>query len=74
MDDVFEIYRKREQSQSIPVLINQGQVLRITVAELMSKYKAHRNNPDYAPAFETILRGFYLTDGEFDEMIAEIEG
>ncbi len=74
MDDVFETYRRLETSMSTTVLINHRQVLRITVAELMSKYKAHRNNPDYAPAFETILRGFYLTNDEFDEMLSEIEG
>ncbi len=73
MDELFDTFRHIEKSLSATVRINHSQVLQITIAELMSKYKAHQGNDVYTSAFETILKGFYLTDKEFGEMLSEVQ-
>lgn len=73
MEELFETYRHIEKELSTTIAINHGQVLRITVADLMKKYKANYDNDEYRKAFETILRGFYLTEDEFCAVLKELE-
>lgn len=71
MNKVFDIWRDIEKTMSTTIQVNYEQVLYITCAELVSKYKAHRGTENGA-AFERVLR-FYLAPDEFEQLLNEID-
>lgn len=68
LDELFETYRHIERELSTTIRIDHRQVSQITVGDLIAKYKQHQENEVYRNAFEVILRGFYLTEKEFNEV------
>ena len=65
---LMERVREIEDYLSTTVKISHGQILEVTVADLLGKYKScvKRNDTKYINAFALVLR-YYLTEEEFLE-------
>lgn len=63
---LMEKVRELEDALCMTIKINHGQVLEVTVADLISKYKSclSRNDTKYIDAFTLVLK-YYLTEEEF---------
>ena len=68
-EDIREASRALMKTLVVPVLLDHGEVLKLIIADLVSKYKfnVERNDEEWIPIFEKVLK-YYLTEEEFEEI------
>lgn len=72
--NLIDTHQALMDSLKVPVNIDHGEVIRLVANDLIAKYKMARKmgNTDNAEHLNAVLKTYYLTSEQFDELQSEI--